>query len=90
MMEVVILICGLPLDHAVGFEAREDEGSTNSSSGTPCCRPSEIAIGEAVHQAAEGGAFLVHVDEDLAQRAVVVFRRCARRWCGPPILAFCV
>jgi hypothetical protein len=29
--------------------------------------------GEVVHQAAEGGAFLVHVDEDLAERAVLVF-----------------
>src|SRR3546814_6975451 len=29
--------------------------------------------GEVVHQAAEGGAFLVHVDEDLADRAVLVF-----------------
>ena len=29
--------------------------------------------GEVVHQRAEGGAFLVHVDEYLAQLAVVVF-----------------
>ena len=29
--------------------------------------------GEIVHQAAEGGAFLVHVDEDLAQPAVFIF-----------------
>src|SRR5262249_34263582 len=30
---------------------------------------------EAVHQAAEGGAFLVHVQEDFAQCAVFVFTR---------------
>jgi hypothetical protein len=30
---------------------------------------------EAIHQAAEGGAFLVHVDEYLAQRLVFVFAR---------------
>ena len=29
--------------------------------------------GEIVHHGAEGGAFLVHVDEDLAEAAVVVF-----------------
>ncbi|MND09569.1 hypothetical protein D3C83_330120 [compost metagenome] len=30
------------------------------------------ADGEAVHQRTEGGAFLVHVDEDLADGAIVV------------------
>jgi hypothetical protein len=29
--------------------------------------------GEVVHQRAEGGAFLVHVDEDLAELAIVEF-----------------
>jgi hypothetical protein len=29
--------------------------------------------GEIVHHGAEGGAFLVHVDENLAEAAVVVF-----------------
>jgi hypothetical protein len=49
------------------------KASTYSSSGTPYCRPSEIGDGEVVHHRAEGSAFLVHVDEDLAEAAVVVF-----------------
>ena len=38
-------------------------------------QPERHGDGEAVRHAAEGGAFLVHVDEDLAERAVLVLAR---------------
>ena len=56
-----------------GSKRVKTKASTNSSSGTPYCRPMRDRDGEVVHQRAEGGAFLVHVDEDLAELAVVVF-----------------
>ena len=49
------------------------KASTYSSSGTPYCRPSETAIAKLFMKRAERRAFLVHVDEDLAEAAVVVF-----------------
>ena len=44
--------------------------SQSSFSGTPCCSAMETAQSEAVHQAADGGTFLGHGDEDLARLAV--------------------
>ena len=44
--------------------------SQNSFSGTPCCSAMETAQSEAVHQAADRGAFLGHGDEELAGFAV--------------------
>src|SRR3712207_110371 len=38
----------------------------------PVLEPDRDRDREAVHQRAEGSAFLVHVDEDLAERAVLV------------------
>jgi hypothetical protein len=49
------------------------KASTNSSSGTPYCRPTETRDGEVVHHRPEARAFLVHVDEDLAQAAIGIF-----------------
>src|SRR5438128_5411317 len=46
--------------------------STKSSSGTPYCRPHRDRDREIVHQRAESRAFLVHVDEELVQAAVLV------------------
>ena len=46
--------------------------SHSSFSGTPCCNADGHGAGEAVHQAADGRAFLGHGDEDLARHAVLV------------------
>ena len=43
---------------------------TKTSSGTPYCRPIEIAVPKHVHQAADRRAFLGHRDEQLAGPAV--------------------
>ena len=72
MIDVVILMCGLPCDHAVGLEAREQEGVDELLERHAVLQAERDGDGEAVRHAAEGGAFLVHVDEDLAERAVLV------------------
>ena len=65
-------MCVVALDHAVGLEAREDEGVHELLERHAVLEPERDGDGEAVHEAAEGRAFLVHVEEDLAQRAVLV------------------
>ena len=67
------LIESLPCTGPCGSKRVNVKASTYSSSGTPYCRPSEIAIAKLFKQRAQGRAFLVHVDEDLAEPAVVVF-----------------
>ena len=44
MIDVVILMCGLPCTTPLGSNRVNTKASTNSSSGTPCCRPSEMAM----------------------------------------------
>ena len=44
MTEVDILMRSLPLTMPLGSNRVKTKASTNSSRGTPCCRPSEIAI----------------------------------------------
>jgi hypothetical protein len=61
------------LHRARGSKRVKVKASTYSSSGTPYCRPSEIAIAKLFMKRAQRRAFLVHVDEDLAEAAVVVF-----------------
>ena len=70
---MAFLIVSLPMTMPAGSKRVKVKASTYSSSGTPYCRPSEIGDGEIVHHGAEGGAFLVHVDEDLAEAPVLVF-----------------
>jgi hypothetical protein len=55
------------------LEAREDEGVHEVVEGYPVLEADRDRHREVVHQRAEGGAFLVHVDEDLTQLAVIVF-----------------
>jgi len=62
-------------NHPVGLEPGEDEGVDELIEGHAILQPQGDGDGEAVHQRAEGGAFLVHVDEDLAQGAVLVIAR---------------
>src|SRR3546814_2555537 len=59
--------------HARGFETRESVGLDVLFKRHAVLQADRDGDGEVVHQAAEGGAFLVHVDEDLADRAVLVF-----------------
>src|SRR5690606_676546 len=60
------------LDDALRLEAAEGELLDVVLEGHAVLEAHRDADGEAVHQRAEGGAFLVHVDEDLAERAVLV------------------
>ena len=62
----------LPCDDAVGLEAGEDEGVDELLERHAVLQAERDGDREAVHQAAEGRALLVHVDEDLAERAVLV------------------
>ena len=61
------------LDHARRLEAGEDEGVDVFLERHAVLQAERDRDGEIVHQRAEGGAFLVHVDEDLAEPPVVVF-----------------
>src|SRR3546814_1231852 len=61
------------LDHARRLEPREGEGLDEFLERDAVLQADRDGDGEVVHQAAEGGAFLVHVDEDLAELAVLVF-----------------
>ena len=48
MMDVLILIVSFPETIPFGSKRVKMKASTNSSSGTPCCNPREIAIAVAV------------------------------------------
>ena len=61
------------LDQARRLEAREDKGVDELFQRHAVLQADRDGDGEAVHHAAEGRAFLVHVDEDLAEAAVLVF-----------------
>ena len=61
------------LDEAGRLEAGEGEGVDIFLERHAVLQAERDGDGEVVHQAAEGGAFLVHVDEDLAEAAVVIF-----------------
>ena len=67
------MIESLPCTGPGGSKRVKVKASTYSSSGTPYCRPSETAIAKLLMKRAQRRAFLVHVDEDLAEPAVVVF-----------------
>ena len=60
-------------DQAGGLEAGEGEGLDEFLQRHAILQAHRDGDGEIVHQAAEGGAFLVHVDEDLAQPAILIF-----------------
>ena len=72
MTEVAILMRSLPFTMPFGSKRVNTNASTNSSSGTPCCRPSEIAMAKQFIRERKAAPFLVHVEEDLADRAVLV------------------
>jgi hypothetical protein len=72
MIEVDILMRGWPLHHAVRLEAGEAERVDELLERHAVLQAEADGDGEAVHQAAEGGALLVHADEDLAERAILV------------------
>lgn len=63
------------LGRAVGLEAGEDEGFRELFEGDAVLEAEGDRDGEAVHQRPEGGAFAVHVDEDLTERAVLELTR---------------
>ena len=63
---------GWPADHALRLEAGEGERLDELLERHAVLQALRDGDGEAVHHRAEGGAFLVHVDEDLAERAVLV------------------
>ena len=60
------------LHEAGRLEAGEGEGLDILLERHAVLQAERDGDGEVVHQRAEGGAFLVHVDEDLAEAAVVV------------------
>ena len=72
MTEVAYLMLGWS-HRALGLESREGEAVHELLERNAVLEAQRNGDGEAVHQRAEGGALLVHVDEDLAQRAVLVF-----------------
>ena len=67
------MIVSLPCTRTGRFEAREGEGVDVFLERHAVLQAERDRDGEVVHQRAEGGAFLVHVDEDLADAAVFVF-----------------
>jgi len=67
------LIASLPFDQARRLEAREGVGLDELLERHARIAGDRDRDGEVVHQAAESGTFLVHVDEDLAGPAVLVF-----------------
>ena len=64
-----------PVHDAVGLEAGEDERLHELLQRHAVLQAQRDGDGKAVHQRAEGSAFPMHVDEDLAQAAVSVFAR---------------
>ena len=77
------------LDHAVRLEAREQERIHELFQRHAMLQPERDGDGETVGHAAEGGPFLVHVEEDLAERAVLVLAG-AQIILWLPMRAFCV
>ncbi|MPL92618.1 hypothetical protein SDC9_38730 [bioreactor metagenome] len=63
----------IALHHAGRFELGEGEGVDEFLERHAVLQPDRNRDGEVVHHRAEARAFLVHVDEDLAERAVIVF-----------------
>ena len=63
----------IALHEARRLEAGEGEGVDIFLQRHAILQADRNRDGEIVHQAAEGGAFLVHVDEDLADAAVLIF-----------------
>jgi hypothetical protein len=61
------------LDHARRLELGEGEGVDEFLERHAVLQADRDRDGEVVHHRPEARAFLVHVDEDLAERAVVVF-----------------
>ena len=77
-----VLDRSLPCTKPAGSKRVKVKASTYSSSGTPYCRPSEIAMAK-LFIIARKRALLVHVDEDLAEApssySPVRSRPCGRR-----------
>ena len=66
-------MASFPCDHARRLEAGEGEGLDEFLQRHAVLQADRNRDGEVVHQRAEGRAFLVHVDEDLGEAAVLVF-----------------
>ena len=64
-------MASLPTDHAGRLELGEGEGLDILVERHAVLQAERDGDGEVVHHRAEGGALLVHVDEDLAEAAVV-------------------
>ena len=73
MMDVAILMVSLPSTTPEGSNRVKVKASTNSPSGTPYWRPMEMAMAKLFIRLRKAAPFLVHVDEDLADAAVLVF-----------------
>ena len=63
------------LDRPVRLEAGKDKGFDELLQRHAMLKPERDGDGEAVHEAAEGGPFLMHVQEDFAAGTVLVFTR---------------
>ena len=70
---MAFLIDVVALHDAGRLEAGEGEGLDIFLQRHAILQAERDGDGEIVHQRAEGGAFLVHVDEDLAEPAVLIF-----------------
>ena len=67
------MIASLPCTKPSRLEADEGEGLDIFLERHAILQPERDRDGEIVHQAPEGGALLVHVDEDLAEPPVLIF-----------------
>src|SRR4029450_3560201 len=61
-----VLDLGVAADEARGLEAREGEGFDELLERNAILQADRHGDGEIVHQRAEGGPFLVHIEEDFA------------------------
>ncbi len=77
-------------DRTVGLEAREGERLDELFERHAVLQAERDCDREVVHQRAEGRAFLVHVDEDLAELAAFVFAGAQVDFVTAAIVAFCV
>src|SRR5262245_51068516 len=67
-----VLDLGVAADETGGLEAGEGEGLDELIERNAVLQADRDGDGEIVHERAEGGAFLVHVEKDLAEPSVVV------------------
>ncbi len=63
----------IELDRSVRLKSSEHERIDKLFQWDAMLQAQGNGDGEAVHQTSEGGAFLVHIEENFSQRAVLVF-----------------